>query len=172
MPDSEDPEHNLARMDGLWGALTAGAWGTEWYFGYQHEHSDLTAQDWRTRDLFWDQARHAVEFFALADVELSQAVSRDEVISNAWALAEVGEFYIIYAKDASKALTLRLLPGKSDYSVQWFDPRNGGELQTGSITELRVDKEVTTYWGDMATVDLGKPPRDTENDWVILVKRQ
>ncbi|WP_341938249.1 DUF5060 domain-containing protein [Marinimicrobium sp. C2-29] len=172
VPDSEDPEHNLARMNGLWGALTAGAWGTEWYFGYQHEHSDLTAQDWRTRDLFWDQARHAVKFFALADVALSRAVSRDEVVSNASALAEVGEFYIIYAKDASKALTLRLLPGKADYSVQWFDPRNGGELQTGSITELRVDKEVTTYWGDMATVDLGKPPRDTENDWVILVKRQ
>ncbi|MBU2880827.1 DUF5060 domain-containing protein [Psychrosphaera sp. B3R10] len=31
--DALNPEHFDARSNGLWGALTAGAWGTEWYFG-------------------------------------------------------------------------------------------------------------------------------------------
>lgn len=36
VPDEVDPEHNDARINGLWGAFMAGAWGTEWYFGYGH----------------------------------------------------------------------------------------------------------------------------------------
>ncbi len=57
IPDTEDPNHDNARKNGLWGAMMAGAWGTEWYFGYEHPHSDLSCQDYRSRDLFWDQGR-------------------------------------------------------------------------------------------------------------------
>jgi hypothetical protein len=54
LPDAEDPEHNLARDRALWGVLMAGGYGVEWYFGYASPHSDLTCQDFRSRDLFWD----------------------------------------------------------------------------------------------------------------------
>ena len=61
--DDEDPAHDDARMNGLWGCLLGGGAGNEWYFGYKHPHSDLTCQDWRSRDLWWDQCRIALEFF-------------------------------------------------------------------------------------------------------------
>ena len=63
LPDEDDPAHNDGRINALWGCLLAGGAGNEWYFGYKHAHSDLTCQDWRSRDLWWDQCRIALEFF-------------------------------------------------------------------------------------------------------------
>ena len=66
--DGEDPDHDNARINGLWGTFMAGGCGTEWYFGYKHPHSDLTCQDWRSRDKFWDQGKIALGFFYKNDV--------------------------------------------------------------------------------------------------------
>ena len=30
LPDTEDTEHNNARINGLWGGFMAGVWGMEW----------------------------------------------------------------------------------------------------------------------------------------------
>ncbi|MGJ8694225.1 MAG: DUF5060 domain-containing protein [Thalassotalea sp.] len=171
-PDSEDPEHNFARMNALWGSYMAGAWGVEWYFGYAHEHSDLSAQSWRTRELFWQQVKHALDFFKLIDVPYQNAVSDDSIVNNkAWALAQAGEFYIVYVKDASKEITLRMLPEIAKYSVQWYDPRNGGVLQPGSVREITLNSEMKMYW-KKTDKQLGLPPKDSKKDWVILVKKQ
>ncbi len=62
LPDEEDPEHDDARKNGLWGTRMAGG-GNEWYFGYGHPESDLTCQDYRSRDLWWDQCRTTLDFF-------------------------------------------------------------------------------------------------------------
>ena len=63
LPDIEDPEHHDARGNALYGTLMGGGFGVEWYFGYASPHSDLTCEDFRSRDLFWDQNRHALWFF-------------------------------------------------------------------------------------------------------------
>lgn len=173
VPDAEDPEHNMARMNGLWGALMAGAWGTEWYFGYKHPHSDLTAQDWRSRDKFWDQARYALDFFKLIDVPYQKAVNLDNQVSpndNAWALGEEAEFYIVYIKDASKEVVLKLPLGIAEYSVVWFNPKTGGKFQKGTKKTLSVTKEEGQYW-DKSPQTLGFPIEARHQDWVALVKR-
>ena len=54
--------HDDVRHHALWGNLMAGGAGVEWYFGYSYPHSDLTAQDWRSRDQMWDYTRYALEF--------------------------------------------------------------------------------------------------------------
>ena len=68
--DAEDPEHDNARINGLWGTFMAGGWGTEWYFGYKHAHTDLTCQDYASRDLFWDQGKIALDFFSDKQISL------------------------------------------------------------------------------------------------------
>ena len=50
----------------------AGGCGTEWYFGYDHPHSDLTCQSWRSRDLFWDQCKIALDFFNHNEIPISE----------------------------------------------------------------------------------------------------
>jgi hypothetical protein len=178
LPDAKDPHHDDARMNGLWGALTAGAWGTEWYFGYAHEHSDLTADDWRSRDLFWDQAHHALEFFAKIDVPFHLAQSADSLVSaeglvtgrDAYVLARPGEFYIIFAKEGGRELLLRLAQNDSNYEVAWYDPRNGGELSRGSVARLETGAPGESY-NPQTQMKLGLPPNSPQKDWVILVKR-
>ncbi|WP_228710763.1 DUF5060 domain-containing protein [Saccharobesus litoralis] len=169
-PDKFDPNHDLARMNGLWGALTGGAWGTEWYFGYKREHSDLTAQDWRSRDKFWTQAKHALDFFKMADVPYQNAQNLDSSMINAWALGVRGEFYIVYAKTADKSLKIKLPQGQANYSVQWYNPRSGGKFIKGSVEHINVDKPLKYYFQSV-TQELGKPPSQHNQDWVALVKR-
>ncbi|MGJ8680325.1 DUF5060 domain-containing protein [Paraglaciecola sp.] len=170
LPDSINPKHTNARKNGLWGALTAGAWGTEWYFGYAHPHSDLTAQDWRSRDLFWDQAKHALDFFKIADVPYHKGKNLDNLSNGHWVLGEEGQFYIVFVKDASKQVNLNIYFGKADYSVQWYNPREGGKLQNGSVEKVSVTKNRTSY-PKYERLALGAAPSDTDKDWVILVKR-
>lgn len=174
-PDSIDPEHNDARMNALWGAYMAGAWGVEWYFGYGYEHSDLNAESWETRDLFWDQVKHALDFFRLIDVEYQKATSMDNLVvnqadDNAWVLAQPGEFYIVYIKDASKELELKMQLGIGKYSIKWFDPRNGGKLIKGTKEEISIDRKPKNVW-ERENVKIGMPSNNTNKDWAVLIKR-
>lgn len=168
--DMLDPEHFNARANGLWGALMAGAWGTEWYFGYKNSHSDLTAQNWRTRDKFWTQARHAIDFFTLADLDLPSALNQDQWATNAWVLAKDKAFYVLYTKDASKGVTLKLPAEPGVYVVKWFDPRKGGKFQQGSVYRIAQKMPFKHFWVRYEK-DLGLPPSDKEKDWVILVTK-
>ncbi|MBD1388273.1 DUF5060 domain-containing protein [Neiella sp. HB171785] len=169
-PDAINPEHRDARQNGLWGAYMAGAWGTEWYFGYKHAHSDLTAQDWRSRDKFWQQAKIAIDFFSTVDVPLHKAKNHDDLAEGAWVLAELGEFYIVYVKRMPEKLMLKMLPQNARYSVQWYDPLRGGGLQFGSVKQLQIEDEGKYSWLRVAS-DLGQPPTHPNQEWAILVKK-
>lgn len=169
-PDAVDPEHFNARANGLWGALTAGAWGTEWYFGYKNAHSDLTAQSWRTRDKFWTQAKHAIDFFTLADLDLPNSTSEDQWATNAWVLAKDKAFYVLYTKDASKGVLLKLPGELGEYDVKWYDPRNGGVFQQGSVQRIEQKTPFKHFWVRYEKA-LGSPPSAKEKDWVILVTK-
>ncbi|MEX0288309.1 MAG: DUF5060 domain-containing protein [Flavobacteriaceae bacterium] len=97
IPDAEDPDHDNARKNGLWGAMMAGAWGTEWYFGYEHPHSDLSCQDYRSRDLFWDQGKICLDFFKNNNIPFWEMEAADDLISSEgdYVLANPGEAYVV-----------------------------------------------------------------------------
>jgi len=159
--DAENPTHDNARINGLWGAFMAGAWGTEWYFGYKHPHSDLTCQDFRSRDLFWDQCRHLLDFFKGNNIPFWLTKNHDELVSDGdYCLALPGYLYVVFLRNGKGTFNLENASGK--YSIKWYDPRNGGELQDGSV------KSVTAH----GSVNLGNPPEQPEKDWVVLVKAQ
>lgn len=158
--DAEDPAHDSARVNGLWGNFMAGGWGTEWYFGYKHPQSDLTCQDYSSRDLFWDQGKVALDFFADNEIPFWEMENHDElVLNNAdFALAKPGEMYVFLLKKGNAKADLSAASGK--LSVQWYNPRSGGELQYGSKKTVKAGAEV----------DLGTPPEEEGRDWVVLLK--
>ncbi|WP_430931673.1 DUF5060 domain-containing protein [Saccharicrinis sp. 156] len=160
LPDAENPEHNNARMNGLWGTFMAGGWGTEWYFGYKHAHSDLTCQDYASRDLFWDQGKIALDFFQDNKIPFWEMESHDELVAakSDYAFAKPGEIYVFFLKKGTSKVDLSAATGK--LSVMWFNPRTGGELQKGSRKKVEAGKDV----------DLGNPPDKDGKDWVVLVK--
>ncbi|WP_345192470.1 DUF5060 domain-containing protein [Algibacter agarivorans] len=161
LPDDEDPEHNFARSRALWGTLMAGGYGVEWYFGYASPNSDLTCQDFRSRDLFWDQNRHALHFFKnhipFWEMEPNDNLTTDDI---SYCFAKEGEVYVVYSEANADKLKLNLGKSNKSFKVQWFDPRNGGDLKEGSITSIAAT----------GIVELGTPPSDSDKDWVILLK--
>ena len=125
--DAEDPTRDNPRKNALWGALMAGGAGIEWYFGYKHPHSDLTCQDYRTRDRMWDQSRYALEFFKQREIPFWEMKNDDKLTRNPndYCFVKEGELYLIYFKNAG-ALKLSLTSGALTYG--WYNPRTGEGL--------------------------------------------
>jgi hypothetical protein len=162
LPDDEDPEHNFARSRALYGTIMAGGFGVEWYFGYASPNSDLTCQDFRSRDLFWDQNRYALQFFNNHIPFWKMAPNDSLTLDDAsYCLAKEGEVYAIYAESGANNVRLSLENTVGSFKVNWYDPRNGGELQNGSITSVKGG----------IVVELGTPPSKPEKDWVILIRK-
>ncbi len=159
VPDWDDPGHDNARKNGLWGNIMAGGAGLEWYFGYQHDHSDLTCQDWRSRDAFWDQCRCALQFFANNDIPFWDTHNANQLITStdAYCLAKAGDVYVVYLKNGG---TTNINLPEGDYTVGWYNPRTGGQLLDGALNAV----------SGPGLVSVGTPPCDPLLDWVVLVR--
>lgn len=163
LPDDEDPTHDLARSNALWGTLMASGFGVEWYFGYDSPNSDLTCQDFRSRDLFWDQNRHARSFFE-EQLPYWEMQSADELTpdTSSYCLAKIDEVYAVYVRPGSQKTSLDFGQTNKNFSVSWYDPRNGGALKEGSISTI----------SGSGVQSLGNPPEKHTEDWVVLVKAE
>jgi len=171
VPDNDDPSHDNARKNALWGGFLAGAWGLEWYFGYRAAHSDLTCEDWRSRDLFWDQCKIALDFFNQNDLPYAKMKSMDTLIvdngptvesgEGDYCMALPGDSYIVYVKDGDAvSLTLE----KGTYGLKWYNPREGGKLLRGEVSRIQA-KETGGH-------SLGLPPVEDGKDWVALIRKK
>ncbi|MGF1528657.1 MAG: PKD domain-containing protein, partial [Candidatus Competibacterales bacterium] len=158
------------RHQTLWGNIMAGGAGVEYYFGYQQPCDDLDCEDYRSRDNLWDYNRHALRFFSENDVPFWAMDNCNGLIGNGndnatpgYCLGQTGSVYAVYlAKGFADAGDLNLgNAGGGTFEVYWYDPRNGGSLQLGSVTAVPGS----------GTVDLGNPPSSPNQDWVVLVQR-
>ena len=76
-----------------------------------------------------------------------------------YCFAKPGEIYAVYLPKGD-ATELNLGDSKATFTVQWFNPRKGGDLAEGSVTQIKGPGKVS----------LGNPPDDTGKDWVSLVQ--
>jgi len=161
LPDEEDKEHNLARSRALWGTLMAGGFGVEWYFGYDSPHSDLTCEDFRSRDLFWDQNRYALNFFQ-NHIPFWKMQTADELTTDdiSYCLAKKDAEYAIYLPMELETTSIDFGDSGKTFSVKWYNPRNGGDLVDGTVQSVEAKGEVS----------IGLPPSDKKLDWVIYLK--
>ncbi len=159
MPDADDPTHDGPRKNALWGNLMGGGSGVEWYFGSRYPHMDIDCEDWRTRDKVWDQTRYALEFFQ-AHLPFTEMAPDNSLASNpkAYCLAKPGDVYAVYLLDGGTT-DLNVAPGT--YSVQWYNPRAGGQLLLGSVRRITGP----------GTKSIGHPPKDSDKDWAVLVRK-
>lgn len=157
-PDADDPSHDDIRHHVLWGNLMAGGAGVEWYFGYKYAHNDLKCEDWRSRDILWDQTRYALEFFQ-NHVPFTEMFNANGLTDNPddYVLANHGDAYVVYLPKV-KETHLNLVNTNSKFTIKWYNPRTGGKLQKGSVNSIKG--------GGMRSIGL---PPDNSKDWVALI---
>ncbi len=155
MPDAEDELRIEARGNALWGTLMGGGCGVEWYFGYKHPHSDLTCQDWRSRDEMWEQSYYAAEF--LRSLPVDKMFSKDELVAEGdYCFCQEGILYVVYFKYGTKQGHIDLSGQEGSFKGQWYNPRKG----------IYIDEEVKVVAGQKLTLD--KPNNE---DWVLKLMK-
>jgi hypothetical protein len=144
----------------------AGGAGVEYYFGYGYEQSDLTCEDFRSRANMWQQSRYALMFFRDNAVPF-WAMSNDNVRlldgSNDRVLSSAdGDILVVYRNsNGTQGISMVGLTGR--YSVDWYNPREGGPLATGTVTSIIA--------GSSAPVSYGEAPGSDDKDWVVLLRQ-
>jgi Putative collagen-binding domain of a collagenase len=113
----------------------------------------------------WKQSRYALDFFRNNDIkfwEMSNDNIRVPAGSDDWILtSEDGTTLVTYRRNNSgTGIIMEGLLGR--YSVSWYNPREGGLLQDGTVT--------TIVGGASTEVSYGNPPDTPDNDWVILIR--
>lgn len=164
VPDAIDPEHYEIMHKVLWGNLMAGGAGVEWYFGHKYDNDDLNCEDFRSRDRLWELTAIARNFF-LDNLPIEEMKPADNIVSPRanYCFVKDDDVIVIYIPRGG-ASSVRLNPQKS-YRLQWFDPRNGGELFDSHELPVIVS-EVSELNFQIGT----KEKYNLRNDWVAVLK--
>jgi len=155
------------RKQTLWGNIMAGGAGVEYYFGYKLAENDLVCQDYRSRDKQWEYAKIALDFFSINKVPFWEMTNKNKLIGNKenekdkYCFAKEGELYLVYLGYA-KTSTLDLSNVSGEYSVLWFNPREGGKMKKGNVKKVLGG----------SVVDLGEAPINNDVDWLVVIKKK
>ncbi len=141
----------------------AGGAGVDWYAGWQNNAptSDLSSEDLRVRANMWRLNKIALGFFN-AYIPFQNMTAANDLIpgDNDYVFAQTNQTYLAYLCEGGSA-EIDLTAARGTYDVHWFDLRNGGDLQTGSVTRIRGGQSAS----------LGSAPSDPDQDWAVLLRR-
>ncbi|MEZ4700870.1 MAG: DUF5060 domain-containing protein [Rhodothermales bacterium] len=154
-PNAGNTRADELRKGGLWGMLMGGGAGVEWF-----TTDDLTLEDWRSYDLLLEQMGHARAFFdTYLPFEDMEAANELTPATDDYVFALTGQRYVVYLPNGG-ASSITLAGATTTYSVSWYDPRNGGPLKNGTVTQVSGG----------GAVSIGAPPSPANTDWVALVE--
>ena len=142
------------REDVIWNTFMLGGAGVGLYIG----GGDLQVQDYREFSDYWEAMVHAYDFFVDNNIPFWRMSDADDLTNRGFALAEEGQVYVVYLPDGGAPNVD--LTGADTYEIFWYNPRTGGNLQKGSISEVEVG----------ANVSLGNPPSDASDEWVVFAR--
>jgi hypothetical protein len=93
-------------------------------------------------------------------VNANQLVGNTKNDNSKYCLAKKDELYIVYLPQGGTT-EFDLKDASGEFSVSWFNPRSGGALIASDIKQVQGGKAVM----------LGQPPKESDQDWVILVRK-
>lgn len=159
---SEPDNRTAVRHRVLWGTLMAGGFGVEYYFGTQTGETDWSSENWRSRETKWEDAKIAYDFFT-SYLNFWEMETHDQLTPYDldYCLAALGEAYVIYLPGGSST-DLDLTNISGNFTIRWFNPRDGGNLTPSTITAISG--------GGIRSI--GSPPGNINLDWVALIRKE
>ena len=172
--DADDPDHDTPRRSALWANLMGGGAGVEWYFGWQNNapDSDLSAEDYRTRDAMYRQSAVARDIVSRWPLERMRPMDDATMDTRDYVLGAPGEFYAVYRPDGDRTrMDLSAVGGdvgpRAAYAVRWIDPKTG---EVAGVGRDPIIGRLDHVFGD-SHVPIGKPANDDGRDWLCVMKR-
>ncbi len=154
----------MGRRDKMWPCLMGGGDGFMWYIqkdGGGHGF-DQRIEDFTIMQNAFNWCGYARDF--LGDLPLLEMSSSTSLVDSStgtdYALVKPGQVYAIFNDRAGTGMTLDLSGVSGTFTVEWFDPRDGGDLVDGTVTSVSGG----------GVVDLGSAPQHTDQDWAVLVR--
>jgi hypothetical protein len=148
----------------------------EYYFGYSYDNSDLSCQDFTTRENMFKQSNYALDFFRTHKIPFHEMISSNNPntilpvklspTSTDWLLSmSNGLRHVIYRKIGNAPGNTITGLSIGDYDIKWYNPRLGGPLQIGTKLDVNAlsSNGIYTY---------GFPPSTPTLDWVILLRKK
>ena len=160
---AENNNYDQVMHSSLWGSLLSGGAGTSWYFGgLDAANNDLAAEDFRTRDQWWDITTNANNFFN-DHLPFWEMQNHDELLSNekAYCFAKKDEIYVVYLPKCEKT---DLKIGDGAFTIAFYDPKAGGMLHDKQNEGWKITKP--------NSVELSAYNGQSEKDWVIVIMRK
>jgi Putative collagen-binding domain of a collagenase len=142
--------------------------GVEYYFGYSHANSDLTCQDFRSRENMWRLSYIAWNFFNNFSLSFWSMKHRATDLlatgsSNyCMSTSDLTTIIVYVVNGGTDTINLTSKSTSTLYSIRWYDPNNGGTLQVGTVS--------TITGGGIRSV--GSAPINTSKDWTVLIRQQ
>ncbi|MEX0981927.1 MAG: DUF5060 domain-containing protein [Bacteroidales bacterium] len=163
-------EDNVERAEkNVWKVLMAGGEGMNLYIAYDDPtYNDVSVEDFRRMDKTLKYLVSAKDLFLQPGINecLPNMISKNNLVGNKgtgdwpYCIAKEGDVYIVYKGPSDNVPRIDLSGQPGEYHVKWWDPRNGGEFQKGSVTSVSGGERI----------DLGSPPSgNSSQSWVIAV---
>ena len=77
-----------------------------------------------------------------------------------YCFAKSDEIFLVFLPTGGTT-DLDLTGARGTFSARWFNPRTGGNLQTGSVAEIEGG----------GSVSLGTAPDSPEEDWLVIIQK-
>ncbi len=149
------PNVDLWTKNALWASIIAGAAGVHYY----SHNGDIKVDDYTLYAPYYKRMNYAKNFFLNNKVPFWDLENNNLALSNGYLLTNYKDYYILFLPEGGTSTIS--IPGSNVFSVTWFDPRNGGDLQNGSITRITSGN----------TISIGNAPNNKTSSWVVLIKK-
>lgn len=151
---TDTPDLATYRKQAIWGTYMAGGSGVELY-----SKNDQSITNYSGYANYYLAGQKAYNFFYNNVTELPSMVPNDSLVGTGnWCLAKSGQKYVVYLPNGGTT-NLNLTGVSGNFNVKWYDPRNGGSLQNGSIQTISGG----------GSRSLGNAPNNTTSDWTVLI---
>jgi len=157
-------DYDKGRVEKMWPWYLSGGGGYEWYLKKKENHNyDQEVDDYRITKTMPKHIGIAVnELIKLPLLKMDPHNDLLVEMPNAYCLAQPGVVYAIYDQRKGTDFQLDLSGVKGGFIVQWLNPREGGEWQTGSVKSVKGG----------GIVDLGQAPDTLNKDWCCIVRKR
>ena len=156
-------DYDKGRVEKMWPWYISGGGGYEWYLKKPENHNyDQVIDDYRITKTMPKHIGIAVnELIKLPLIEMAPHNELLVDMPKGYCLAQPGVVYAIYDQRKGTSFQLDLSGIEDTFTVQWLNPREGGDWQTGSVKSVKGG----------GIVDLGQAPNTLDQDWCCIVSK-